>query len=98
VERPQRSSAGGTTFGRKKNLEQELSERGGVAARAQVISAHVEWTNGARSYADSAATPGSTNSVKGGLKVEPEGESPFEATFRQTFSGQMRLGPREGSR
>ncbi len=74
-------------FGNKKKLEQQLSERGGKIAWATVLDATDQWRSSSSSSMQAAANM--TDHVKVTLRVEPDGEPPFEATFHQAFPGEM---------
>src|ERR1700729_4289538 len=75
-------------FGNKKGLEQELSANGGVTAPATVIDAETRWTSGSN-YGNGPYTAGNKNHMKVTLNVEPEGQPAFQATFHQTFPGDI---------
>ena len=75
-------------FGNKKRLERKLSEEGGAVAWATVIDAATRWTSGSN-YENGPYTVGNNNHMKVTLKVEPEGQPAFEATFHQTFPGRI---------
>jgi len=72
-------------FGNKKRLEQKLSTDGGAVAWATIISAETAWTSGSTNSADVYA-PGNNKHMEVRVKVEPEGEPAFEATFHQMFA------------
>jgi hypothetical protein len=73
-------------FGRNKRLERQLEEHGGKEAWATVLESKQEWasTGGVN------VAPGHAGSLsihqKLKLRVEPDGESPFEATVKQVFN------------
>lgn len=79
-------------FGNKKRLERKLSEQGGAVAWATVISAENEWDSATNTGVSPLSTR-VTEHMKVTLKVEPDGEPAFEATFHQAFAG---LSPRNG--
>jgi hypothetical protein len=82
-------------FGNKKGLEQKLREQGGTVAWATILSADEKWRS-ARGGDSGFGGPGQiTDHMKVTLQVEPEGELPFEATFKQAFPGHT---PRIGGR
>ena len=66
-------------FGNKKKLVDQLLAEGGTEAWATVLNRGGGW--------QSSSSHGTTNHVKVSLRVEPEGAEPFEATFKQAFSG-----------
>ena len=70
-------------FGNKKGLEQKLIDSGGIVAWATVLEAKEKWqseTSGFKSYKV-------TDHMHVKLRVEPDGQPPFEASFGQAFSG-----------
>jgi hypothetical protein len=74
-------------FGRK-TLEQKLTETGGTVAWATVLDARSMWTSGSN-YENGPYTVGNHNHMKVKLRVEPDGDLPFEASFHQTFPGRI---------
>jgi Short C-terminal domain len=72
-------------FGNKKKLEAQLAQQDGTVAWATVIDAHKLLTTG--------GTVGLNNwgsgkkHVKVALRVEPDGQEPFEVTITQAFDG-----------
>lgn len=72
-------------FGHKKGLEKTLMENGGTVAWATVLDGKEKWStaSGSGFYAPSKVT----EHMRVKLRVEPEGETPFEADFSQAFSG-----------
>ena len=70
-------------FGNKKKLVQELQESGGKVAWATVLQAADQWQSSTSSFSSYNAT----DHVKVTLRVEPDGEPPFETTFHQAFPG-----------
>jgi hypothetical protein len=77
-------------LGDRKDLERELSERGGVVAWATVIEAKTRWTSGSN-YENGPYTVGNHAHMTVKLRVQPDGEPEFEAKFRQTFAGHLPL-------
>src|SRR5262245_10215125 len=73
-------------FGHNKRLERKLREKGGIQAWATVLESEKQWasTGGAN------VSPGQAGSMtihqKLRLRVEPDGEPPFEATVKQVFN------------
>lgn len=76
-------------FGNKKGLEHKLSEHGGVAAWATIISAETLWTSQSHTNSADMYAAGSTHHMKVRLKVEPERDLAFEATFKQAFPNEI---------
>jgi Short C-terminal domain len=70
-------------LGNKNKLIQELQESGGKVAWATVLQAADQW----RSSTSSFSSYNVTDHVKVTLRVEPDGEPPFETTFHQAFPG-----------
>ncbi|MHB8695708.1 MAG: SHOCT domain-containing protein [Solirubrobacteraceae bacterium] len=74
-------------FGNKKKLETQLAQQGGTVAWATVIDAKDKWA--------SARTDGlggvsnRTDHMRVSLRVEPDGQEPFEATLSQAFKGRI---------
>jgi hypothetical protein len=73
-------------LGHNKRLERKLKEHGGKQAWATVLESNKEWasTGGVN------AAPGQAGSITIHqalrLRVEPEGEAPFEALIKQVFN------------
>src|SRR5262252_977823 len=73
-------------LGHNKRLERKLREQGGARAWATVLESEKQWssTGGAN------VAPGQAGSMtihqKLKLRVEPDGEPPFEATVKQVFN------------
>jgi Short C-terminal domain len=73
-------------LGHNKRLERKLREQGGKRAWATVLESKKEWasTGGAN------VAPGQAGSItihqKLRLRVEPDGEQPFESTVKQVFN------------
>jgi hypothetical protein len=73
-------------FGRNKRLERQLEERGGKEAWATVLTSKQEWAStGGVNVAPGQAGSASIHQ-KLTLRVEPDGDSPFEATVKQVFN------------
>ncbi len=72
-------------FGNKKGLVNKLREQGGVVADATVVNAGTLYTSQAQTSSADVYAAGSTHHCEVTLKVEPEGQPPFEATFKQAF-------------
>jgi hypothetical protein len=70
-------------FGNKKGLEKKLKESGGTVAWATVIEAQDRWQSETSTFSSFKVT----DHMHVKLRVEPEGEPPFEAEFSQAFSG-----------
>jgi hypothetical protein len=70
-------------FGNKKGLERKLAESGGTVAWATVLDATERWSS--QSTGPRSSTITDHMHVK--LRVEPDGEPPWEAEFSQAFSG-----------
>ncbi|HVO54717.1 MAG TPA: SHOCT domain-containing protein [Solirubrobacterales bacterium] len=79
-------------FGNKKHLQEQLDETGGMVAWATVLEAKVRWTSGTN-YENGPYTVGNKEHMTVKLRVEPDGEPPFEATVKQTFPGRS---PKKG--
>ncbi len=71
-------------FGNKKKLVQQLTERGGTVALANIVKAVREWQSTGTSFSGVSSF---TDHVKVTLQVQPPGEPLFEATFSQAFQG-----------
>jgi hypothetical protein len=73
-------------LGHNKRLERKLKEHGGERAWATVLESNKEWasTGGAN------VSPGQAGSItihqQLKLRVEPDGEAPFECTVKQVFN------------
>ena len=72
-------------FGNKKKLVEQLTESGGKIAWATVIEADTRWRSSSSSGFN--ASMNVTDHMKVTVRVEPDGEPPFEATFSQAFKG-----------
>jgi hypothetical protein len=72
-------------FGNKKSRAQKLIDSGGAVAWATVLEAREKWQSETSGFKSVTIT--SHMHVK--LRVEPEGEPPFEASFGQAFSDTM---------
>jgi hypothetical protein len=73
-------------LGHNKRLERKLQEHGGKRAWATVLESKKEWA----SAGGANVAPGQAGSItihqKLKLRVEPDGEPPFEATVKQVFN------------
>jgi Short C-terminal domain len=78
-------NGGDMMFGNKKGLISKLHEQGGVVAEATIIDAGTLYTSDSHTNSADVYAPGSTHHCEVTLKVEPEGQPPFEATFKQAF-------------
>jgi hypothetical protein len=74
-------------FGNKKKLEAQLAEQGGTVAWATVIDAKNKWASASMDGFNRVTSE--TDHVRVSLKVEPDGQEPFEATFSQAFKGSI---------
>jgi Short C-terminal domain len=72
-------------FGNKKKLVEQLSAEGGKVAWATVLQSTDQWRSSMSSSMQAMASM--TDHVKVKLRVQPEGEPPFEAEFHQAFPG-----------
>ena len=68
----------------RKELERTLSEQGGVVAPATILEAKLRFTSGSN-YENGPYTVGDHAHMTVKVRVEPEGEPPFEAKIKQTF-------------
>jgi hypothetical protein len=77
-------TGGAAVFGHKKGLEKKLIADGGTVAWATVLEGKEKWSSasGTNTYVPNKIT----DHMRLRLRVEPEGEQPFEATFSQAFS------------
>src|SRR5580704_477441 len=75
-------------FGNKKGLEEQLQAEGGKVAWSTVLDSKDKWQSGTQTGL-SPMSMSVTDHVKVTLRVEPDDEPPFEATFNQAFSGSM---------
>jgi Short C-terminal domain len=73
-------------FGHNKRLERKLKEEGGQRAWATVLESEQEWasTGGINKAAGQAGSMTIHQRFK--LRVEPEGEAPFEGDVKQVFN------------
>jgi beta-phosphoglucomutase-like phosphatase (HAD superfamily) len=78
-------------LGNKKKLEQQLAHEGGSVAWATITDVGTDLATG--SVDGFNQTTSRTDHMKVTLTVQPERGEPFEASFRQAFSG---LSPRKG--
>jgi hypothetical protein len=74
-------------FGNKKKLEAQLAQQGGTVAWATVIDAKNKWASASMDGFNRVTSE--TDHVRVSLKVEPDGQEPFEATFSQAFKGSI---------
>ena len=82
-----RRSAGGM-FGNKKKLTESIGQEGGVVAWATILHVSGGWATGSEQGYNE---PNRKDHVKIRLRVEPDAGQPFEAEFRQAFSGHAPL-------
>lgn len=76
-------------FGSKKELAAKLREQGGVEAPATITDAAILWTSQGHTDSGDVDAPGTTKHCEVTVKVEPDGQSSFEAKFKQTFPNQI---------
>jgi hypothetical protein len=72
-------------FGHKKGLEHKLREDGGTVAWATIVAVDKKWSSARGGDSGFGAPSQVTDHVRVTLNVEPDGEAPFQATFRQAF-------------
>jgi len=74
-------------FGHKKGLANKLIGEGGTVAWATVLEGKEKWASasGTNTYMPNKIT----DHMRLKLRVEPDGEPPFEAEFSQAFSGNV---------
>jgi hypothetical protein len=72
-------------FGKKTNA-QSLMDRGGTVAWATVLVAKEKWSSRSSNFSGEVKD---TEHMHVELRVEPDGEQPFEAKFGQAFAGGM---------
>lgn len=65
-------------FGNKKGLEKKLREQGGTIAWATILSADEKWRSAEGGDSGFGAPSHVTDHMKVTLRVEPDGEPPFE--------------------
>jgi hypothetical protein len=75
----------GRIFGNKKKLEQQLSQEGGIVAWATITDVGADFAT-ARVDGFNQVTS-QTDHVKVTVTVQPDNGEPFEASFRQAFTG-----------
>ena len=75
----------GRIFGNKKKLEQQLSQEGGIVAWATITDVGADFAT-ARVDGFNQVTS-QTDHVKVTVTVQPDNGEPFEAWFRQVFTG-----------
>jgi hypothetical protein len=72
-------------FGRNKDLAAKLREQGGVEAPATITDAAILWTSQGHTNSADVDAAGDTKHCEVTVKVEPDGQPPFEQKFKQTF-------------
>jgi Short C-terminal domain len=72
-------------FGNKKKLEQQLSREGGTVAWATITDVGAGWSSASMNGFNQVTSQ--TDHVKVTVMVQPDDGEPFEASFRQAFSG-----------
>lgn len=72
-------------FGNKKKLEAQLQSQGGTTAWATVLDCDDKWQSSSSGMHGSSRT----DHVRLTLRVEPDGEDPWETTFNQAFPGSV---------
>jgi hypothetical protein len=78
-------------FGNRNKLAQQLQAQGGTVAWATILGTSGGWASASMDGFNRVQSE--TDHERVNLRVEPEGEQPFEASFRQAFKDQM---PRQG--
>jgi hypothetical protein len=78
-------------FGNKNKLAQQLQASGGTVAWATILGTSGGWASASMDGFNRVQSE--TDHERVNLRVEPDGEQPFEASFRQAFKDQM---PRQG--
>jgi hypothetical protein len=81
----------GKILGDKKKLEQQLSQEGGIVAWATFTDVGAGWSSASMNGFNQVTSQ--TDHVKVTVMVQPDNGEPFEASFRQAFSG---LSPMKG--
>lgn len=74
-------------FGNKKKLEQQLADQGGTVAWATILDTSSGWASASMNGFNQVQSE--TDHVKVSLRVAPDGQEPFEASFRQAFKGNV---------
>ena len=82
-------------FGNKKGLERKLREQGGTIAWATILASDEKWRSARGGDTGFGGPTSITDHMKVTLRVEPDGEPTFEATFKQAFDSHI---PRPGGR
>ena len=72
-------------LGHNKRLERKLKERGGERAWAIVLESKEGWTSSGGANVSPGQAGSFTVHQKLRLRVEPDGEQPFESTVKQAF-------------
>jgi hypothetical protein len=77
------ANRGAAVFGHKKGLAKKLMGEGGTVAWATVLEGREKWSSasGTNTYVPTKIT----DHMRLKLRVEPDGEPPFEAEFSQAF-------------
>lgn len=75
----------GRILGHKEKLEQQLSQEGGIVAWATFTDVGAGWSNASMNGFNQVTSQ--TDHVKVTVTVQPDSGEPFEASFRQAFSG-----------
>jgi hypothetical protein len=73
-------------FGHNERLARKLKEQGGSEAWATVLVSKQQWTSSGGSNVSPGQAGSFTIHQKLKLRVEPDGEAPFEATVKQVFN------------
>lgn len=73
-------------FGHNERLERKLKERGGKRAWATVLESNKEWSSAGGPNTAVGQAGSITIHQKLRLRVEPDGEPPFESTVKQVFN------------
>jgi len=81
----------GRFLGNKKKLEQQLSQEGGTVAWATITDVGAGWSSASMNGFNQVTSQ--TDHEKVTVMVQPDSGEPFEASFRQAFTG---LSPMKG--
>jgi putative oligomerization/nucleic acid binding protein len=73
-------------LGHNKRLERKLKEHGGIRAWATVLASEKQWASSGGANVSPGQAGSMTIHQKLTLRVEPDGEPPFEATVKQVFN------------
>ena len=73
-------------LGHNKRLERKLKEQGGTRAWATVLESTKEWASSGGSNVSPGQAGSFTIHQKLRLRVQPDGETPFEVTIKQVFN------------